>query len=430
MRVVSTAADPEPTTTRRLLVHNIELVGLLAASLVICIGTLLTYFGQTLPLSEDDARVSRGEIVNVNRVRAATDLTKPLEPALPDAGDRAFAARELFRVVSARLAQGRPLENVGALGRVTVDPVRVRATPGLESLRDRAAGRDTPLALVTSSQIAEIKPRLVVRDLGEFKRRLLIATVLLLAGFYAVHGIRRWKGQQGDAVLLPLVHLLCGIGFIAMIALRDPLRDTTAFVGFAQGVAMGCLLIGAAAQIDFQRASFRNYVGIPLALALLLSLALVLFGSGPGSSDARVNLFGVQPVEAIRLLIVFSLAAYFARRWELLRELSERREEWPAWIKPNVASKLSWVMSRVRVPRLVDLRPLAISLTLIVGFFFWQRDLGPALVIGGLFLTMYAVARARVVLVLLAVVALVGAFWIGYQLRTPRTVAQRVDNWL
>ena len=43
---------------------------------------------------------------------------------------------------------------------------------------------------------------------------------------------------------------------------------------------------------------------------------------------------------------------------------------------------------------------------------------------------MYAVARARVVLVLLALVSLIGAFWIGYQLRTPRTVAQRVDIWL
>ncbi len=82
------------------------------------------------------------------------------------------------------------------------------------------------------------------------------------------------------------------------------------------------------------------------------------------------------------------------------------------------------------MPLLVDLRPLAISLTLVIGFFFWQRDLGPALVIGVLFLTMYAVARARVVLVLLALVSLIGAFWIGYQLRTPHTVAQRVDIWL
>ncbi len=112
-----------------------------------------------------------------------------------------------------------------------------------------------------------------------------------------------------------------------MIALRDPLRDTTAFLVFAQGVALGCVVIAAVSRIDFQRASFRDFVGIPLALALMLSALLVLFGSGPGSSDAKVNLLGVQPVEAIRLLVVFSLAAYFARRWEMLRELSEKRGE-------------------------------------------------------------------------------------------------------
>jgi cell division protein FtsW (lipid II flippase) len=160
----------------------------------------------------------------------------------------------------------------------------------------------------------------------------------------------------------------------------------------------------------------------------------VLFGSGPGTSDAKVNLFGVQPVEAIRLLVVFSLAAYLARRWELLRELSERRDRITPWLRPGLVAWVDrWVTpwaGHLRVPRLVDLRPLATSVVLIVGFFFWQRDLGPALVIGGLFLTLYAVARARVVLVLLAMAALVGAIGVGYQLRTPHTVAQRVDIWL
>ena len=52
-------------------------------------------------------------------------------------------------------------------------------------------------------------------------------------------------------------------------------------------------------------------------------MALLLFGSGPGSSGVKVNLLGVQPVEAIRLLVVFALAAYFGRRIELLRALSQ-----------------------------------------------------------------------------------------------------------
>jgi hypothetical protein len=38
-----------------------------------------------------------------------------------------------------------------------------------------------------------------------------------------------------------------------------------------------------------------------------LSILLILFGTGPGTSDAKVNLLGVQPVEAIRLLVVLFL---------------------------------------------------------------------------------------------------------------------------
>jgi cell division protein FtsW (lipid II flippase) len=472
MRVVTTeVSKPAPRARRRLLMLNIELAGLLAASLVVCLGTLLTYLGQVTPVAEDEARVTQGDIVDLNHLRSAAAgtaaksgapastagaaaqsagpsaaLVSALEPALSEPTDRAFAARALTEFVGASLAQGRELENVGGIGRALIDPARVRSTPGLRTLRDRAASREAPFPVLTSSQIAEIKPRLIVRGVGEYRLRVLFATVLLLGGFYFVHGVRRWRGQQGDAILLPAVHLLCGIGFLSMIALRDPLRDTTAFVGFAQGVAFGCVLMAAISQIDFQRSELRNFVGIPLALALLLSMLLVVFGSGPGTSDAKVNLFGVQPVEAIRLLVVFSLAAYLSHRWELLRELSERRDRLPPWLTSRLSTgsigdavsrvdrfRGRWVtpyLGAIRIPRLVDLRPLITSVVLIVGFFFWQRDLGPALVIGALFLSMYAVARARIVLVLIAMTALVGAIWLGYQVRTPHTVAQRVDIWL
>ena len=373
-RVVSTSDSDSSSSSaeprRTLLVHNIELAGLLVVTLAVCFGVLLTYYGQIAPLSGDEARLGRAEIVNVNGVRSAKELMPALEAALPDTSDRAFAARELFRRLSTLAAEGRPLDHIGALGYVRVDPARVRETPGLVTLRERAANRQEPFALLTSAQIAAIKPNLAVRDRGAFRNSLIVATLILLAGFYLVHALRRWKRQQGDAVLLPAIHLLCGIGFLAMIALRDPLRDTTAFLVFAQGVAAGCVIIAAVSRIDFQRASFRDFVGIPLALALLLSALLVLFGSGPGTSDAKVNLFGVQPVEAIRLLVVFSLAAYFARRWEMLRELSEKRgeEQFPSWVSPKIAPWLARALSSGRVPRLVDLRPLAISLTLVIGF--------------------------------------------------------------
>ena len=40
-----------------------------------------------------------------------------------------------------------------------------------------------------------------------------------------------------------------------------------------------------------------------------------------------MNLFGFQPVEFIKILMVLFFAGYFAQRWEFLRVLKERRPE-------------------------------------------------------------------------------------------------------
>ena len=49
---------------------------------------------------------------------------------------------------------------------------------------------------------------------------------------------------------------------------------------------------------------------LPLIGALSLSVLLIVFGNGPGRSNAKVNLGPVQPIEAIRLLLALFLAGY------------------------------------------------------------------------------------------------------------------------
>jgi cell division protein FtsW (lipid II flippase) len=416
MRVVSTASTPASRARRHLRIHNLELAGLALASLVVVAGTLLAYAGQVWPLGDLEAQRASGALVHVNAVRAPRDLLTALEAAFPTPADRELAAREMHRF----LGSGR-IGHVGALAAARIDQAEIERTPGLDTFRQRLAerrGRPGGIPLFTGAQLADLKPRLVVRDVGQFRRRLVLAMLLLVASFHAVHAVRRRRGLDGDAVLLPAVHLLTGIGFLAMIGLRDPVRDTTAFLPFAQGVAAGCAIALLIMQVDFEKAELRNYFVLPLTAALLLSVLLLLAGTGPGTSDAKVNLWGVQPVEVVRLLVALALASYFARRWELLRELAEPADRLPPWLR--------WL----KPPRRTDVGPLAASLALIVGFFFLQKDLGPALVIGALFLTLYGVARARIALVLAAVAVLVAAFWVGYELGVPRTVAQRVDMWL
>ena len=169
--------------------------------------------------------------------------------------------------------------------------------------------------------------------------------------------------------------------------------------------------------IDFGAAAFVELSYLPLVAALSLSVVLILFGSGPGSSSAKVNLGPVQPIEAIRLLLALFLAGYFARRWELLRELRSR------------------VVRDVRLPEWINLPrgeyalPVVAGVGLALVFFFLQKDLGPALFLCCVFLAMYAVARGRVGMAITGLLLLVLGFYAGYRLHLSPTLADRVRMW-
>ena len=98
-----------------------------------------------------------------------------------------------------------------------------------------------------------------------------------------------------------------------------------------------------------------------------------------------MNLGPVQPIEAIRLLLALFLAGYFARRWELLRQMRER----------DVAQS-SRAGAGCNLPRARYVLPVVVGVAAALLFFFLQKDLGPALFLSCVFLALYAVARGRV----------------------------------
>ena len=83
-------------------------------------------------------------------------------------------------------------------------------------------------------------------------------------------------------------HLLTTLGFVVMLSRPDPLRDTLLLVRYSQGVvvALGRLSRGFAvarcAPSPFLQLSY-----VSLAGAVLLSFALIVFGSGPGRAAPR-----------------------------------------------------------------------------------------------------------------------------------------------
>jgi len=362
-----------------------EFAWLALSSLMVAAGLLLVYSAKTQSFPDLSAALARGELIDLNRVGNPEQLLPFLEVFQDDA-HRRDAASKIFDYLSTH----RPLPNVGALARLRSAP-RVPLLP-----------------------LAKLKPAFVVRTPSEFQTQFLIWIALYLAAFHAVFLIWRWSRLRGDFAILPAIHLLTGIGLILAVSLRDPLRDTLEFSKFAWGVALGCLVLLLPSLRVFNYQRFSSWCYTPLFAALGLFVLLMRFGSGPGGNDAKVNLGPFQPVEAIKILLVFFLAGYFARNWERLRDLREKKLL-PRWFG---------------VPRLSHVLPVMCAVALALAFFFLLKDLGPALVTGLLFLAMFAVARGRAGLAVLGIVLLVGGVVVGYHMGKPATVVDRINMWL
>ncbi len=347
--------------------RKLEFVLLLGASFVAATMIFLVVRARAAEFASIGERLRNGSVINVNSVRDASELAPYVDLA---------TAEQIVQ-------RSGTLRNVGALRSI---------------LRDR---------------LAVIKPSLIVRTPADYYRAIAESVVIVLAGFWLVHFAWRLRRFGGDGCILSALLLLTAIGLTISLSIRDPLRDTLEFRKFAVGVGGGCslLLLPLFRFFDYRR--YERLIYTPLIAAFSLFGLLAVFGSGPTGNDSRVNLGPVQPVELIKVLIVLFLAGYFARRWEWLRELRERSA--PGFLN---------------LPRFAHTMPVLCGTAIALLLFFALRDLGPALVVAGVFLAMFSVARARVGLAVLGIALLIGGVVAGYRIGQPRTVVGRINMWL
>ena len=374
------------------------------------------------------AAASPAPPVDLNAIVDARALEPVLQAVFDTPSDERLAARELFAFLVRADGARRQLPNVGAVLHARVSADTIDRAPGAESYRQRladertraaAAGKAPPasVALLTGAELSAIKPLLVVRGRGAARNALLLWGALYIAAFHGVAFLWRRRGITGDRVLLAIAHLLTAVGFAIMVSRADPLRDVALFVRFAQGVLVGLALAAGVSLLNLRTARLRHFSYLPLAGALLLSVALITFGVGPSGSNAKVNLGPLQPIEAIRLLLALFLAGYVARHWELLRAVPESSVgglRLPRWLN---------------VPRVRYIAPLLIGVGAPLLLFFVQRDLGPALMLAVVFLALYGIARGTVGLMLAGVALLAAGFYLGYRLDISATLADRVRMW-
>ncbi|HTU47041.1 MAG TPA: FtsW/RodA/SpoVE family cell cycle protein [Bryobacteraceae bacterium] len=384
---VRVAEEFKPAERRR------ETWWLAGASAVVACGLALVLIAKTQDFPDLRSRLDRGELLNLNQVTQPEQLL-PVLQVIADASEREAIAERF----SSYLQEHRPAANAGVLARIRLSGV---------------AGAPAKFWF----PLGRVKPLVVVRTPGDFLRAYLEWTLLYLAAFWLVHLAWRWRRFRGDPAILPALHMLTGIGLILMVSLRDPLRDTLEFQKFAWGVIAGCAVLLLPLLRLFDYRNFSRWVYTPLLGAFALFVALLRLGSGPTGSDAKVNLGPFQPVEAIKVLIVFFMAGYFASNWERLRDLREKVLV-PRWLR--------WL----ELPRVSHALPVMCAVSCALVLFFVLKDMGPALVMGFVFLTMFAVARGRAGLALLGVVLLIAGVVIGYHYGAPHTVVERVDMWL
>jgi cell division protein FtsI/penicillin-binding protein 2/cell division protein FtsW (lipid II flippase) len=382
-----------------------EWLWLLGASLFVAAGLASVYAAKMMQMQGAEL------LVNLNTVASSSELM-PLLESFPGRQERELAAERTFDY----LQRIRPIRNAGTLAGLRLSAEEIQSDMRWDEMRRRLraqpGARRLPLL-----PLAKLKPLVTVRAPEVFRKTYFTWVALYFAGFYVVALVWRVAGFRGDRAFLPALHLLSGIGFCLMASMRDPLRDTLEFQKFAIGVLAGCALLALAGAPLFDYRRLSDWCYTPLFAALVLFALLEKFGHGPAGNDAKVNLGPFQPVEAIKILLALFLAGYFTRNWERLRDLRERR------VLPRF-------FRRVGLPRLEHVTPVFCALSLSLAMFFKLKDLGPALVMFFVFLSMFAVARGRPGLAVTGLALMVASVAIGYRMGQPHTVVERIDMWL
>jgi cell division protein FtsW (lipid II flippase) len=246
-----------------------------------------------------------------------------------------------------------------------------------------------------------------------------------------------WRTTGADQVLLPLVALLAGFGLLLNARLKPSLDNIlcelqdgslvpcygdvatkqTLWVTF--GVIVLAIMIFVPWDrlfIRYQRMSLMDWLDhypyVWLTLGLGLMLATFVFGTDPNDSGVRVwfdlGFFLFQPSELLKIILVIFMAAY----------LDQHREVVAA----------GYQLGPLTLPPLPYLVPLVGMWGIAMGVIIFQRDLGAALLLFGVFLAMLYVATGRGWYVLAGLSAFgVGAF-VLYQI--VAIVKLRVAVWL
>ncbi|MDR3696101.1 FtsW/RodA/SpoVE family cell cycle protein [Mucilaginibacter sp.] len=243
----------------------------------------------------------------------------------------------------------------------------------------------------------------IIRTPAEFNLSYCIIVACFFAGFLITHLVLGWKFSDCDQLILPLVMILTGLSLLTLFSLQDPLRDrffardTVVYLAIGFG-AMLLMLLFNIRRFNADSGFYRMFLfknndkaanGWPWIVAAIILLILTIrFGAGPEGSGVKVNLFGFQPSEIVKYLVIIFLAGFFAVNEKFISEYASWRKRW---------SFFSFAL-------------IAIGITLFL--FLMLGDMGPAIIICFTFIVLFSFSRGDFMFMALSVVFYVIVTWI------------------
>ena len=228
--------------------------------------------------------------------------------------------------------------------------------------------------------------------------------LLVLAGL----GFVLWYNSAPDApardhAILPIVATLCALGILMVSRV-----DATLGAHQAIWVVVGLALVIGGQRWWGQYRRLKNVKYFWVIASIVIFVLLQLFGHEVNGARLwfRIGVFSIQPVEIIKLFMVFFLAAYLTENGDAIAALP-----------------LSALGANIRL-----LGPLLLGWGVSLLTLALQHDVGMACLLLGIFLVMLYVASRRLDVVLVAaIVFVVGLVFVAAHFPY---VHSRVDAWL
>jgi cell division protein FtsW (lipid II flippase) len=260
------------------------------------------------------------------------------------------------------------------------------------------------IKLLSTKDFTDLKKEgsLIVRTPGQVTKWYWIIIIVFFIGFFLLHIIVSLKFTDTDQYIFPVVMLLTGLSLLTLLSLQDPLRDrflARSTLWYLVGGFTGILLLllfdlrrfttdsGLYRMFAFKDS--RGAKGLQWAgLAMLLLLLTIILGTGPEGSGVKVNLFGFQPSEIVKFLIIIFLAGFFASNERFLAEYVTMHKRWSFF----------WMALGAIIA--------SILLFLMLG------DLGPAIVVCFTFIILFSFSRGDFAFMVASVVLYVLANWV------------------